>query len=387
MVRKVDIAIVGAGIAGLWTFNRLKRAGFDVLLLERDVVGGGQSLASQGIIHGGGKYPMVAQFSPSARRMRTMPGRWRRALDGQGDVDLSAANVNANAQLLMFSGDLKARVARLFALCALGDGVRKSPRREWPAALRDAGFQGAALALAEPVLEIGSVVRALAEPFGQAVRRIDPESSDAPVEFLRRFDIEPAAVIVTAAAGNAEVARRCGHEAEIRARHRPLLQGMLSPAPFPLFAHFMAGSKKPVATVTTHRRASGDLVWYFGGSVAERARDADPGETIDAARSAVSRYLPAVDVSGLRWSTVGVDRVEWNATARSEIPDEPVVRRVDTMLYCWPMKLAFAPLLSDKIVAELEALGVKPSGRETDFSDLPPVGYAVPPWETATWTS
>ena len=29
----VDIVIFGAGIAGLWTFNRLRRAGYDVLLL------------------------------------------------------------------------------------------------------------------------------------------------------------------------------------------------------------------------------------------------------------------------------------------------------------------------------------------------------------------
>ena len=42
-----DILISGAGIAGLWLFNHLKSAGYDVLLLERDSVGCGQTVASQ----------------------------------------------------------------------------------------------------------------------------------------------------------------------------------------------------------------------------------------------------------------------------------------------------------------------------------------------------
>ena len=50
---KIDVVIFGAGIAGLWTFNRLKSLGYDVLLLEKKAIGCGQTLASQGIIHSG----------------------------------------------------------------------------------------------------------------------------------------------------------------------------------------------------------------------------------------------------------------------------------------------------------------------------------------------
>ena len=50
-----DILIVGGGIAGLWLNVRLCQQGFSTLLLERDTLGGGQSLKSQGIIHGGAK--------------------------------------------------------------------------------------------------------------------------------------------------------------------------------------------------------------------------------------------------------------------------------------------------------------------------------------------
>ena len=38
-------------------------------------------------------------------------------------------------------------------------------------------------------------------------------------------------------------------------------------------------SDKPVATITTHEAAGGELVWYLGAAVAERPRDADPGAT------------------------------------------------------------------------------------------------------------
>jgi len=44
-----DIVIFGGGVAGLWLLNRLRREGYDVLLLESRTLGGGQTIASQGI--------------------------------------------------------------------------------------------------------------------------------------------------------------------------------------------------------------------------------------------------------------------------------------------------------------------------------------------------
>src|SRR5690606_16972953 len=51
-----DVLIVGAGVAGLWLNARLRRQGFSTILVESSALGGGQSLKSQGIIHGGAKY-------------------------------------------------------------------------------------------------------------------------------------------------------------------------------------------------------------------------------------------------------------------------------------------------------------------------------------------
>ena len=48
-----DIVVFGGGIAGLWLLNRLRDEGYDAILLEADGLGAAQTLASQGIIHGG----------------------------------------------------------------------------------------------------------------------------------------------------------------------------------------------------------------------------------------------------------------------------------------------------------------------------------------------
>ena len=48
-----DVVIIGAGIAGLWLHRRLNQLGYHALLLEKNQIGNAQTLAAQGIIHGG----------------------------------------------------------------------------------------------------------------------------------------------------------------------------------------------------------------------------------------------------------------------------------------------------------------------------------------------
>ena len=52
---KVDNLIIGGGVAALWLNAQARQAGLNTLLVAPDL-GGGQSLLSQGIIHGGTKY-------------------------------------------------------------------------------------------------------------------------------------------------------------------------------------------------------------------------------------------------------------------------------------------------------------------------------------------
>ena len=75
--RDVDVAILGGGIAGLWLLARLQAAGYSALLLENQALGAGQTLASQGIIHGGLKYALDLKLNTASDALADMPARWR----------------------------------------------------------------------------------------------------------------------------------------------------------------------------------------------------------------------------------------------------------------------------------------------------------------------
>ena len=53
--QKVDFAIIGGGVTGLWLNALLARTGFSTVLIEKTALGVEQTLASQGMIHGGVK--------------------------------------------------------------------------------------------------------------------------------------------------------------------------------------------------------------------------------------------------------------------------------------------------------------------------------------------
>ncbi|HCS51023.1 MAG TPA: FAD-dependent oxidoreductase, partial [Planctomycetaceae bacterium] len=63
---EADIVIIGGGIAGLWTLDELRRNGVRALLLENRTLGFGQTISSQGIIHGGLKYSLKGVLTASA---------------------------------------------------------------------------------------------------------------------------------------------------------------------------------------------------------------------------------------------------------------------------------------------------------------------------------
>lgn len=381
---KPDIVIVGAGIAGLWLLARLKTLGYDVLLLERSGIGGTQTLASQGIIHSGLKYAIAGQVSTLAREISAMPDVWRRCLAGNGPIDLRGARLNAESQIMLIPPGFGGELIKLAAQKALGTKARSLQPEEWPEDLKRSGFKGATLMMDEPVLDIPSAVRALATPHLDCIRLINKPTLN---QTLSDYNIAPKLMIFTAATGNDDLAAELGDTAQMETRRRPLLMGMLKPAPFDIFAHLIGASEKPVATITTHYTTRGERVWYIGGLVAEREKNAPPADVFKAAREALLKYCPALDLSDLRWAALPIDRSEGKPGAsQGWMPDTPVIQACVNRLYCWPTKLTFAPLLSNRIENHLKSIGLEPSHTESDFSTLPPCPFASAPWENAKWT-
>src|SRR5690606_30885097 len=106
----LDAVVIGGGIAGLWVLDRITAAGYSSLLLERAALGARQTIASQGIIHGGAKYE--AEGKPAGESIAAMPDRWRASLRGVRAPDLSAAKVLTERHLMLARGlGLKAEIA------------------------------------------------------------------------------------------------------------------------------------------------------------------------------------------------------------------------------------------------------------------------------------
>lgn len=382
---KADIVIFGAGIAGLWTFRRLKMLGYDTLLLEAEGIGGGQTLASQGIIHSGLKYALGGKINKLAKSISTMPDLWRAALRGEGEVDLSAAgNAAIASQHMLIPPGTMGGFLTLVTKKILGGNVKEIAASDWPENINKTGFCGTVIHMDEPVLDIGLVLRALAEPERNSIRRI--ASPDDPLDFLEEHEITARRLIFTGAGSNHKIAKRLCHDSGLETQRRPLLMGMMRPAPYPLYAHLVGPSSKPLATITTHKMRNGMLVWYLGGALAEAKKEADPEAVIAAVEKAFSKFLPNIDLSIMEWATLPIDRVEGKSERDDWMPDTPTIHGAENALYGWPTKLTFAPLLANRILKRLEADGIRPSGTATDWSFLPEAPYSEAPWNKATWT-
>lgn len=379
----VDVAILGGGIAGLWLLARLKAAGYSALLIEREALGAGQTLASQGIIHGGLKYAIDMKLKQDSAALADMPARWRAALNGTGEIDLRGATLTADNHLFWARRTLASRVAGFFGSKLVRGRVDALDPSDWPRALHDPDHVGAVYALDECVLDVPSLLTALAALHPgciKAGRAHVTDRDDHVVLDIAGRSITAGHLISTAGAGNEALLPQLGLPAQA-AQRRPLHQVLIWNAPAPLWAHCFDTSDKPRVTVTTHRTQDGTLVWNVGGLIAENGVQQSEADLIAAARAEFATLLPKLDFSRSRFAGLRVDRAE-GSTADGRKPDGPVLQCKGRVTLAWPTKLALAPRLADLVLADLPP----PSGDpQPDWSDWAAPGIALAPWETAPW--
>ncbi|HEX2385807.1 MAG TPA: FAD-dependent oxidoreductase, partial [Candidatus Binatia bacterium] len=176
---RLDVLIFGGGAAGLWCLERFRSAGYHALLLESAALGCGQTIAAQGIIHGGGKYALrgVRDFA-AVSATKAMPARWRASLAGKQDPDLSAVRiVSERCHLWLPKGSALARVQSwgFMSVVAraglLSTRPERLPASQWPDALHGSALS--VYALAEPVISTGSFLKALAARHEKYIHRYD----------------------------------------------------------------------------------------------------------------------------------------------------------------------------------------------------------------------
>ncbi|HRL92007.1 MAG TPA: FAD-dependent oxidoreductase [Pseudomonas sp.] len=381
-----DVLIVGGGIAGLWLHARLRQLGYASLLVENASLGGGQSVKSQGIIHGGAKYALHGALTGASEAIADMPRRWREALSGNGELDLRGVRVLSEAHYLWSPGTLAGNLTSFFASKAVRGRVDQVKGEHLPPALQHPKFKGKVYRLAELVLDVPSLITRLAELAGDsllAAEQIEPLREQDALVGLRidGREIRAQRIVFSAGSGNAELLSTLGVEQpkqQLRPLHMVLAKG---PALKPLYAHCLGGGTKPRVTVTTHPAADGQWVWYLGGDLAEAdgvTRDA--AAQIKAAQQEMADLLPWVDQSATQWVTLRVDRAE---PAQSGLvrPDNAFLAEQERLLVGWPTKLALAPDFADRVLAALQRDGIQP-GQHAALPALPRPSVATAVWDT-----
>ena len=374
-----DVVVIGGGIAGLWLFNTLNKQGYKALLLEDETLGGGQTIKSQGIVHGGTKYTLSGNLTKAADCIAGMPQRWRDALAGQGDVDLSDAKVLSEYHYLWSPGDIASRMTSFFASKALRGRVNQVKEREsLPAIFCNDSFRGTVYKLNEIVLDIQTVVKSLVRGLESRTLKVDwtPDSGDSrlvtdngEIAFIEHtqgnvtYRIHARKFVLTAGEGARTLMGRWGIS-EPEMQLRPLHMVMVKHThPDPLYAHCLGIKTVPRMTVTSHPTEDGQWVWYLGGEIAEDGVERTPEEQIRVARRELADILPWVNFDNAQWSTLRVNRAE-PKQSRLLRPDAAFCQPVGNGIVTWPTKLALAPNLADEVGNLLGADSIQPSGNE-----------------------
>lgn len=402
-----DVLIFGGGVAGMWLLDELLHQNCRALLLENHSLGHGQTIGSQGIIHGGLKYMFSGQLTPAAKMVSEMPDMWRNALAGKIAPNLAGTKIRSEHCYIWGTGSIKSRVFMAGSSVALRTAPEPVEKPDWPPPL--ANVPGKVLRVPEQVIDPRSMMERLAALTRGFVAHVDPAS---PPQFQQDgagrvlsvrvrlasgqdLHLQPTTVVLTAGGGNAELRRQLrlpDHMMQRRPLHMLMVRGALPE----LFGHCVGGPK-PRITVTTAVDSAGRTIWQVGGQIAEDAVHQDRSELARHAREELPACVPGLDLSGAAFSSYRVDRAE-AATTTGQLPDDVHIVQEQNVITAWPTKLALAPRLAERIVQRLlespatawtsaqQQQQPRATARASLGIDLPHPPIAQPPWETeAEW--
>lgn len=391
---KTDILIFGGGIAGLWLLNRLRAAGYSVLLLEQDRLGGHESINANGIIHGGLKFGLGAMLG-KVEDLDDMPAIWRECLSGQGDLDLSRVKVLAQHQYIWSETGLAARATTYLASHLISGQVEAAEGAQRPGILQDPAFEGSVYQLADLIIDMPSLLQRLASAHKNCIYKVSPQSCHVETDdknntsavFITAAGVEPmrihpTRVILAGGQGNEGLLDDLGvrsPEMERRSVHMVMLKRAELPD---FYAHCLGASRNPRLTITTHPTRDGEKIWYVGGELADEGALRDERLQIEQAQRELKELLPWVDLRGSRYKTVKMDRILPAGDRSLFRPDNAFVQGIGNNIVTWPCKVTLAPNLGRQVLAFLQKAGVQPEHAQP--AEALPLLYpelAQPVWE------
>lgn len=384
-----DLIIIGGGVAGLWTLNRAITAGFSAILLEKDSLGGAQTIHSQGIIHGGIKYALNGVLTQASNRIKEMPQRWLNCLNAEGEIDLSNVRQLSDAHYMWSQGSLTSRMTTFFATKSLRGRINEVAMADYPKAFANPAFRGRLYRLNELVLDIPSLIQELRNPVKDFIFKADintaklVQNTDGMQQIcFPQFDLQllPNNLVITAGEGVGYIAAQLD-VALPSMQKRPLHMVMIKQPELPaLFAHCIGAGSKPVATITTHPCADNNSVWYLGGDIAETGIKRQQEQQISLAKETMATLMPWVSLEQAQWSSLLINRAEPRQSTLTR-PDSAYARKVGNCILAWPTKLALSPDLSDQILSLCDKKPEQPMPKLDELAVLPKPDISLPPWE------
>lgn len=395
---QLDIAIIGGGIAGLWLANRLKSAGYRFALFEHKALGSDQTMASQGMIHGGMKYTLNGALTSASESIADMPNHWRACLCGDGEVDLRNTRILSDHFFLWSTGGLTARLGSFLASKTLRGRVEPVSLEQSPPLFRRAEFEGNLYKLVDIVVDAHSLVTNLAHNIDGRCFLIDwssarwqQENGELSLVFEHDdlvYHVTAKRFVFCAGKGNGELLHNLGIESPAM-QLRPLQQVLVRHRyPYAFYGHCVGTETSPRLTISSHRLTSGEYVWYLGGSLAEKGATLSPEELIQAAKAELAELLSWLDFSEAVFTTLAVDRAEplQPGLIRPDNAFAEPAAGLNNLLVAWPTKLTLAPNLANQVINRLTKDSVTPSIND-DISllqnILPTPPIAATPWDLA----
>lgn len=393
----LDLAIIGGGVAGLWLANRAKREGFSVALFESNALGSEQTLASQGMIHGGMKYTLAGALTGASEAIADMPRYWRACLCGEGDVDLRHTRILSDHFFMWSGDDLGSKITSFFASKITRGRVDAVPRDRRPPLLRHNDFTGSLYRLEDLVIDTPSLIANLTYNLEGCCYHIDWQRSqlqqDASGSISLHITTDNGELLIhaqrfifTAGKGNAQLLAQLGFN-EPAMQLRPLQQVMLKHHhPFDFYGHCLGRETTPRLTISSHRLPDGGHVWYLGGGLAEKGANLDAETLIARAQEELTDLIPWINLTEAEWACLPVDRAEPLQLnfARPENAFVGPVTGASNLLVGWPTKLTLAPNLANQALTLIADDKLIPTYSQPSLLHyLPFAQQAKTPWELA----
>lgn len=376
------VIIVGSGISALWTADLLDKSGYDVAVLEKDTVANSQTIASQGMIHGGTKYSLEGALTKATISISDMPNIWNEALRGNGKVNLSKSTIHSNYQLLWSADTVQSKLLSFFGSKAMSSKMRPIDKKEHPL-FNHKDFHGSLFKLNETVIDVHSVILNFSNNlegkiFKAKAKRILFSDDHVVGIDTSKGKLECDELILAAGEGNEEILEESNIDS-FPMQRRPLAMGMVfMKEKIPdIYGHFLGTSSRPRITISTHYLNEKQIL-YIGGEVSEsgvRLSDEDQKIQID-------KFLR----EALSWIDLDIERIDVLRINRAETknnkvlkPDSFFIGRKKGLMVCWPTKLAFAPLIAESILNQMNPSKLRKRNIKRMRLDKPHISKY--PWE------